>query len=69
MLAIAYRPAWAGPQSDVEAWDPEQLARLPEEVQRLMTDPNQRRGNYDGGNKPPNMESEAAGINPSRWDS
>jgi len=69
MLAIAYRPAWAGPQSDVEAWDPEQLARLPEEVQRLMTNPNQRRGNYDGGNKPPNMESEAAGINPSRWDS
>jgi len=35
----------------------------------LMTDPNQRRGNYDGGNKPPNMENEAAGLNPSRWDS
>jgi ectoine hydroxylase-related dioxygenase (phytanoyl-CoA dioxygenase family) len=69
MLAIAYRPAWAGPQSDVEAWDPEQLARLPGEVQRLMTDPNQRRGDHDGGNKPPGMASEAAGINPSRWDS
>jgi ectoine hydroxylase-related dioxygenase (phytanoyl-CoA dioxygenase family) len=69
MLAIAYRPAWAGPQSDVEAWNPEQLARLPEEVQHLMTDPNQRRGDHDGGNKPPGMASEAAGINPSRWDS
>jgi len=68
MLAIAYRPAWAGPQSDVDPWDPEKLASLPGEVQRLMTDPNQRRGNYDAGNKPPGMASEAAGINPSRWD-
>ena len=69
MLAIAYRPAWAGPQATVPDWDREQLEKLPEEVQRLMTDPNQRRGNYDGGNKPPNMENEAAGLNPSRWDS
>ena len=68
MLAIAYRPAWAGPQSDVEAWDPEQLARLPEEVQRLMTDRNQRRWDFDGGNKPPGMADDAKGMNPSRWE-
>lgn len=69
MLAIAYRPAWAGPQSDVEAWNPEQLARLPEEVQQLMTDRNQRRWDFDGGNKPPGMADDAKGMNPSRWDS
>lgn len=69
MLAIAYRPAWAGPQSDVEAWNPEQLARLPEAVQRLMTDRNQRRWDFDGGNKPPGMADDAKGMNPSRWDS
>ena len=69
MLAIAYRPAWAGPQSDVEAWNPEQLARLPEEVQQLMTDRNQRRWDFDGGNKPPGMAGDAKGMNPSRWDS
>ena len=69
MLAIAYRPAWAGPQSDVEAWNPEQLARLPEEVQQLMTDRNQRRWDFDGGNKPSGMADDAKGMNPSRWDS
>jgi len=69
MLAIAYRPAWAGPQSDVEAWNPEQLARLPEEVQKLMTDRNQRRWDFDGGNKPPGMAGDAKGMNPHRWDS
>ena len=69
MLAIAYRPAWAGPQSDVEAWNPEQLARLPEKVQQLMTDRNQRRWDFDGGNKPPEMADDAKGMNPSRWDS
>jgi ectoine hydroxylase-related dioxygenase (phytanoyl-CoA dioxygenase family) len=68
MLAIAYRPAWAGPQSDVEAWNPEQLARLPEEVQQLMTDRNQRRWDFDGGNKPPGMAGDAKGMNPSRWE-
>jgi ectoine hydroxylase-related dioxygenase (phytanoyl-CoA dioxygenase family) len=68
MLAIAYRPAWAGPQSDVEAWNPEQLARLPEEVQQLMTDRNQRRWDFDGGNKPPGMADDAKGMNPSRWE-
>jgi ectoine hydroxylase-related dioxygenase (phytanoyl-CoA dioxygenase family) len=68
MLAVAYRPAWAGPQSDVEAWDTTELEQLPADVQRLMTDRSQRRWEFGGGNKPPNMAHEAAGIDPSRWE-
>jgi ectoine hydroxylase-related dioxygenase (phytanoyl-CoA dioxygenase family) len=69
MLAIAYRPGWAGPQQDVVAWDAEQVARLPESVRPLFqVDKNMRHWDFGHGNKPANMRSEAAGINPSRWE-
>jgi hypothetical protein len=31
-------------------------------------DRNTRRWNFEGGNKPKDMKSEAPGLNPSRWD-
>jgi len=34
MLAIAYRPGWAGPQDKVSTWDDADLAKLPEAVIR-----------------------------------
>ena len=67
MLAIAYRPAWAGPIKEVEPWDPEEVAKLPESVRCLFGDRNRRDWDFHGGNKPPNMRSTAPGINPSRW--
>jgi ectoine hydroxylase-related dioxygenase (phytanoyl-CoA dioxygenase family) len=67
MLAIAYRPAWAGPAADLPAWDPADVARLPEHVRPLFADRNTRHWNYHGGNKPADMRHEAPGINPSRW--
>lgn len=68
MLAITYRPAWAGPVKLVEPWDQKDIATLSEPVQILLGDRNQRKGDFDGGNKPTNMLSEAPGMNPSRWD-
>ena len=68
MLAIAYRPAWAGPVEEVEEWDMRQVQRQPAEIQRLLSSRNQRQWNFDGGNKPDGMASQAPGINPSRWD-
>jgi ectoine hydroxylase-related dioxygenase (phytanoyl-CoA dioxygenase family) len=68
MLAIAYRPAWAGPVvTQIEPWRPEDVAALPETVRPFFIDRNTRRWEFAGGNKPANMRSEAPGINPSRW--
>ncbi len=68
MLAVAYRPAWAGPGSEIDPWDPEELAKVPPAVRELMADRNTRIWNYEAENKPPNMPKEAPGINPSRWE-
>ncbi|MBM3457600.1 MAG: phytanoyl-CoA dioxygenase family protein [Armatimonadetes bacterium] len=68
MLAIAYRPAWAGPVQELQPWDPDELARLPAQVRALCGDRNTRHWNFGGGNKPPGMASQAPGLNPSRWE-
>lgn len=68
MLAIAYRPAWAGPVvQEVEPWNPDDLAALPESVRPFFIDRNTRYWDFGGGNKPANMAREAPGMNPSRW--
>lgn len=68
MLAIGYRPGWAGPVADVPAWNESDLATLPAEVRGVFLDPNMRHWNFHGGNKPANMKCEAPGMNPSRWE-
>lgn len=68
LLAIGYRPAWAGPIKDVSQWSPELIASLPEVVRPFFGDRNHREWAFEGGNKPANMAREAPGMNPSRWD-
>ena len=68
MLAIAYRPAWASPIKEVSTWDESEVAQLPDNLRPLYGDCNTRHWDYHGGNKPPNMASEAPGLNPSRWE-
>lgn len=69
MLAIAYRPAWAGPiVPQVAAWDDEAVARLPENIQPYFIDRNTRHTEFDGADKPKNMAKGAPGINPDRWE-
>jgi hypothetical protein len=69
LLAISYRPAWAGPVAEeVEQWPADEVAKLPSEVKPFFIDRNTRQWDFGGGNKPANMASEAPGINPSRWE-
>ena len=49
MLAIAYRPAWAGPVSEVSGWNPADLDALPSAVRGLFADRNTRHWEFDGG--------------------
>jgi len=67
MLAIAYRPAWAGPIGEVPQWPQASLQQLPPAVRKLMRDRNHRVADYDVGNKPPDMATKAPGISPGRW--
>ncbi|MBT4100566.1 MAG: hypothetical protein HOE86_23105 [Gemmatimonadetes bacterium] len=67
MLAVAYRPAWAGPIADVESWDPERLVDLPENVRPLFADPNTREWDFDAANKPESMPLPGPGLGPKRW--
>jgi hypothetical protein len=67
MLAIAYRPAWAGPIGEVPDYDPERVARLPEEVRPFFRSRNTRQIDFDLPNRPDNMSRHAPGISPGRW--
>ena len=68
MLAIAYRPAWAGPIVDVDRdWDSERVKTLPKAIQPFFRSLNTRNIEYDVPNRPDGMRREAAGIAPSRW--
>ena len=67
LLALAYRPAWAGPLAEVEDWDRAEVDKQPPAVRKYLGDRNTRRADTDVGNKPPGMRYEAPGIDPSRW--
>lgn len=66
MLAIAYRPAWAGPIGEVPDYDPDQVAKLPPNVRRFFRSLNTRQFDYDLPNRPKNMPRHAPGISPRR---
>ena len=67
MLAFAYRPAWAGPVTDVDPWEEDKVATLPESARRFFQDPNTRRIDYDVPNRPDDLDRGSGGIAPSRW--
>jgi ectoine hydroxylase-related dioxygenase (phytanoyl-CoA dioxygenase family) len=68
MLALGYRPGWAGPIAEVDRWDAAKVASLSPEVRKFFGDPNTRHWNFHGGNKPANMPRVAPGMSPSRWE-
>lgn len=67
MLAIAYRPAWAGPIAEVPDWDQDKITQLPSHVAPFFQSLNIRRIDFDVPNRPDNMGRSASGIGPSRW--
>ncbi len=68
MLAICYRPGWGGPMAEVDSWSDELLRSLPDSVRPFFIDRNKRVWDFEGGNKPLDMQQNAPGINPSRWE-
>ena len=68
MLAIAYRPAWAGPIAEVEDWPEEKVATLPDHIRPLFRSLNTRDIEFDLPNRPDNLAEDAPGISPRRWD-
>lgn len=68
LLAIAYRPAWAGPIADIDDWPADKVAQLPDHVRPLFKSLNTRKIDFSVSNRPANMRTAAPGINPSRWD-
>ncbi len=69
MLAIAYRPTWAGPISDVPDHDPDKVDKLPAHVKPFFKSLNTRNINFDVPNRPDNLTTQAHGISPGRWTS
>lgn len=68
LLAIAYRPAWAGPIGEVPDYDPKQVQTLPEDVRPLFRSLNTQKIDYDLPNRPDNMARSAPGISPRRYE-
>ena len=68
VLALGWRPAWAGPIAPVTEWDPAELELLPAAVQELICEPNTHEGVvYSHPSKPEGMADVAPGMSPSRW--
>jgi len=62
MLAIGYRPAWAGPIGEVADYDFDQVASLPANVRPLFRSLNTRKIDYDVPNRPDDLQRLAPGI-------
>ena len=67
LLAIGYRPAWAGPLTELDSWDERMLETLSAAVRPFFSDPNTRRIEFDVPNRPDDLDRGSAGIAPSRW--
>jgi ectoine hydroxylase-related dioxygenase (phytanoyl-CoA dioxygenase family) len=67
LIQLGYRPAWAGPIQPVDEWDPELVAAAPDIAKPFLQSLNTTSAQWVQPNKPPNMRTEADGINPSRW--
>jgi len=68
LLQFGYRPDWAGPAGTIEEWDPDLVANAPDIAKPFLKSLNTTEAQWEQPHKPPNMEREAPGINPSRWD-
>jgi len=67
LVQFGYRPAWAGPISPVEEWDPSLVANAPEIARPFLRSLNTTGFAWEQQHKPTGMRTEAEGINPTRW--
>jgi hypothetical protein len=67
LVQLGYRPAWAGPIQPVEEWDEQLVADAPEIARPFLKSLNTTSAAWEQPHKPEGMQTEAPGINPSRW--
>ena len=67
LIQFGYRPAWAGPIQPMEEWDAEWVASAPEQAKPFLQSLNTTGNVWQLEHKPKGMQTEAPGINPSRW--
>jgi hypothetical protein len=67
MLAISYRPAWAGPALMAPEPDPALLERMPASIRARFADPNRRIPDTTIVNWTSELPSAGIGLGPSRW--
>lgn len=68
LIQLGYRPAWAGPVQPVEEWHPDLVAGAPDIARPFLQSLNTTGQAFEQEHKPAGMQSEAPGINPSRWE-
>ncbi len=67
LVQLGYRPAWAGPIQPVDEWDPDLVTSAPEIAKPFLQSLNTTGRQWQQPHKPTGMQTEAPGINPSRW--
>lgn len=68
LVQLGYRPAWAGPIQPMPEWDPELVAGAPAETRRFLQSPNTTGLDWNQPHKPKGMKTDAAAIDPARWE-
>ena len=66
-LPLWVGPAWAGPIRPVDEWDPKLVADAPDIAKPFLKSLNTTGFQWEQPHKPAGMQTEAPGINPSRW--
>jgi Phytanoyl-CoA dioxygenase (PhyH) len=67
LLAISYRPAWAGPPVPGPEYEPELLDRLPPSARARFADQNRRLADTTIVNWSPELPVGGTGLSPARW--
>jgi hypothetical protein len=67
VLAVSYRPAWAGPIAEVPDHDPEKLQKLPPHVAPFFNSLNTRKIDFDVKNYSDDLPTAAPRLGPDRW--
>lgn len=69
LVQLGYRPAWAGPIQPMDEWGPDLVAAAPPETRRFLQSPNTTGMAWEQAHKPKGMNTDAAALNPKRWES